>query len=89
MTGIHEFPVHDNGGVLVIVLTSAIIPLAFQPPGFSRNPSLWKLSISVLLIGSSLFYVAGWLMHRYEYGDALGKPTLMIGLICVVLDSVL
>ena len=55
MTGIHEFPVYDNGGVLVILLTSAIILLALRPPGFIRNPSLWKLIISVLLMGLSLF----------------------------------
>jgi len=89
MTGIHEFPVYDNGGVLVILLTSAIILLALQPPGFIRNPSLWKLIVSVLLMGLSLFYVARWLIHRYEYGDAIGKPTLMIGLICIMLGSAL
>jgi hypothetical protein len=66
VTGIHEFPAYDDGGVLVILLTSGIIWLALQPPGFIRNPSLWKLIISVLLMGLSLFYVARWLIHRYE-----------------------
>lgn len=89
ITGIHEFPVYDNGGVLVRLLTSTIILLAFQPPGFIRNPSLWKLMISVLLMGSSLFFVSRWLFHPYEYGHAIGKPTLMLGLICITLGSAL
>ena len=89
MTGIHEFPVYDNGGMLVLLLTSAIILLTLQPPGFIRNPSLWKLIISVLLMSSSIFFVTRWLIHGYEYGAAPGKPTLMIGLICIVLGSAL
>jgi hypothetical protein len=89
MTGIHEFPVYDNGDMLVLLLTSAIILLALQPPGFIRNPSLWKLIISVLLMSSSIFFVTRWLIHRYEYGAAPGKPTLIIGLFCIVLGSAL
>jgi hypothetical protein len=89
ITGIHEFPVYDNSGLLVILLTSVIILLASQPPRFIRNPSLWKLIISALLMGSSLFIVSRWLFHRYEYGDVIGKPTLMLRLICIVLGSAL
>jgi hypothetical protein len=87
ITGIHEFPIYDNGGVLVVFLTLAIILLAIQPPRFVTTPSLAKLMISVLLMGSALFFVARWLIHRYEYGNAVGRPTLMIGLVCVVLGS--
>jgi len=87
MTGIHEFPVYDNGGAIVLLLTSIIIFLATQPPKFIRNPTWWNLIVSALLMGLSLFFIARWLMHRYAYGDAIGKPTLMIGLVCVVLGS--
>jgi hypothetical protein len=87
MTGIHIFPVYDNGGVMVILLTSLIMLLGKQPPKPIKNPTLWKLIVSGFLMGLSLFFVVRWLMHRYGYGDAIGQPTLMIGLICVVLGS--
>jgi len=91
ITGIHRFPVYDYGGVMVILLTSAILLLAHQRPKFIRNPILWNLNVSVAMMVSSLFFVARWLIHRYEYseayGDALGKPQLMFGLIFVLFGS--
>src|SRR5690349_4252807 len=88
-TGIHEFPVYDHGGVIVILLTSIIALLAAQPPRFIKHPTWWNLIVSALLLGLSLFFVGRWSMHHYAYGAATGKPTLMIGLVCVVLGSAL
>jgi len=89
VTGIHEFPVYDYGGVFVIFLTSVFIFLAINPPRFISNPTLWNLVISSVLMTSSLFFVGRGLIHRYEYGNPIEQPTLMFGLICVVVGSVL
>ena len=83
-TGIHVFPVYDYGGVIVILLTSVILILVHKPPKFIKNPILLNLIISALLMASSLFFIARWLFHLYEYGGAIGGPTLGIGLIWVV-----
>lgn len=89
ITGIHEFPVYDYGGVLVILLTAIFILLVLQPPRVIRNPILLNLIISSALMTSSLLFVGRWLIHRYEYGNPIEQPVLMIGLVCVVLGSIL
>ncbi len=88
-TGIHVLPVYDYGGALVILLTSAIVLLAIQSSRFIKNPILWNLIISAILMVSSLSFVGRWLIHWYEYGNTVEQPSLMIGLICVVLGSAL
>ncbi len=85
--GILRFPVDDNGGVLVILLTSVIVLLALRPPRFIKNPILWNLIISLLLMASSLFFVARWLAHRFEELSVVGAATIEIGLISVVVGS--
>jgi hypothetical protein len=87
--GIYEFPIYDYGGVLVILLTTVFILLVLQPPKFIRNPNLWNLIISVVLMASSLFFVGRGLIHLHEYGSTIEQPTLMFGLVCVVFGSVL
>jgi hypothetical protein len=89
LTGIHEFPVYDYGGVLVILLTSFVIVVLFQPPKFIRNPQLWNLIISAGLMVSSLFFVGRGLIHVYNSGNSIEQPTVKIGLIYVVLGSAL
>ena len=89
LTGIHEFPVYDYGGVLVVLLTLVSILLVIQPPTFIKNPILWNLIISVVLMASSLFFVGRWVVHRYEERGSAEPSTLAIGLICVVLGSAL
>ena len=88
-TGIHSFPVYDYGGVLVILLTLVIVLLTFQPPRFIKNPMLWDLMVSVVLMAVSMFYMLRWLMHWSEYRNTIEQPTLMVGLLCVVLGSAL
>jgi len=87
MTGIHVFPVYDHGGVMVILLTSLIMLLTRQPPTLIKNPTLWKLILSGVLMGLSLLFIVRWLIHSYPYRGAIGQPTLMIGLVFVVLGS--
>jgi hypothetical protein len=89
ITGIHRFPVYDNGGTLVILLTSAIILLALRPPRFVKKPTLWKLVISVLLMASSFFFVGRWLTHRLEAPYVIGAAEIEIGLISVMIGSAL
>ena len=89
LTGIHEFPVYDYGGVLVILLTLGIVLLAVQPFRFIKNPNIWNLIVSAVLMVSSLFFVGRWLIHWYEFGNTVEQPSLMIGLIIVVLGSAL
>jgi hypothetical protein len=89
ITGIHKFPVYDYGGIFVVFLTLVIILLVLHPPGFIEDPVLWNLVVSTVLMVSSLFFVGRGLIHRYEYIGTVEQPTLMIGLICVVLGSVL
>jgi hypothetical protein len=48
---------HDNGGMLIILLTFAIILLSIRTPRIITNPVLWNLIISILLLAVSLFLV--------------------------------
>jgi len=89
LTGIHEFPVYDYGGVLVVLLTLVSVLLVIQPPTFIKNPVLWNLIISVGLMALSLFFVGRWVVHRYEERGSAEPSTVAIGLICVVLGSAL
>jgi len=88
--GIKLLPmVNDNGGVLVVLLSLMIVLLAFQPPKFIKNPSLWNLIISVLLMAASLLFIVRWLAHRYGSAGIIGAAQLDIGLIGVVVGSAL
>lgn len=89
MTGIHELPVYDYGGLLVVLLTLAIILLDRRPPKSIKHPELGALVISALLMSLSVFFVARGLFHVYEYDTGVEKPTFMIGLICVVTGAAL
>jgi hypothetical protein len=88
--GIQFFPiVNDNGGWLVVILTLTIILLSFKPPRFIRDPGLWNLIISALLMTTSIIYIARWTVHRFESTGPIGAATLGIGLLCVVVGSAL
>ena len=88
-TGIHEFPVHDYGGVLVVLLTLIIILLTHYPPRFIKTPSLWNLIVSAIVTASSLFFLGRGLIHHYEDRGLAEPSSLMIGLFCVALGSML
>lgn len=89
--GIQLFPVFsDNGGLLIILLTLTITLFAFQPPKFIKNAARWNLIIAILLVITSLFFVARWLARlasHIEFANTLGAPTLDVGLISVVIGS--
>jgi hypothetical protein len=89
VTGIHEFPVYDYGGMLIIFLTLVIILPALHPRSLIKDPILWNLIVSAILMASSLSFVGRWGLHRYQDAGSAEPPTLLIGLICVVLGSAL
>ena len=87
--GIHEFPVYDYGGTLIVFLTLLIIIPALHPRRFIKDPILWNLIVSASLMASSLLFIGRWGIHRYQQASSAEPSTLMIGLICVVLGSAL
>jgi hypothetical protein len=87
--GVQTFPVNDHGGVLVIFLTLAIIFLTLHPPRFIKNPILWKLVLSAVLLASSLFFVGRRVFHVYINNILFEPSSLMFGLFFVVVGSVL
>ena len=88
--GIRLFPkISDYGGVLVLILTLFITLLAFKPPKFIRNPGVWILVISSLLMAVSLIFVTRWLIHHIESADLIGASALGIGLVAVVVGAAL
>ena len=87
ITGIQKFPVYDYGGLLVIILTAAIILIAVQPPKSIKNPLFWNLIISAILMASALLFVGRGLIHIYSYKSLIEQPSLRMGLIYVVFGS--
>jgi hypothetical protein len=81
--------VYDNGGVLVILLTLLILFLTFNPHYFVKNPNLWNLIASILLMAASLFFMARWLIHYFKSVGITGSASLEIGLIAVMTGSAL
>ena len=88
--GVQLFPrLRDYGGVLVVLLTMMIVLLILRPPRFIRNPGLWNVVISALLMAASILFLARWLVHRLESTGFIGAASLEIGLIGVVVGSAL
>jgi hypothetical protein len=88
--GVQLFPrLHDYGGALVVLLTMMIVLLTLKPPRFIRNPGLWNVIISALLMTASILFLARWLVHRIESAGSIGAASLEIGLISVVVGSAL
>ena len=77
--GIDRFPGSDHGGMIIVVLTLAVVLLSTRAPRSIKNPVLWNLIISILLMTESLVSVRRILAH-WE---------IRFGLIMVVAGSVL
>jgi len=86
--GFQRFPVYDYGGVLIILLTLAIIFLPYLPSRIVRNPNLWNLILAVALLISSLIFLGRGIAHIFEWGNMSEPPTLMFGLYFILLGSV-
>ena len=88
--GIQLFPVvKDNGGVLVVLLTTAIVILNFHHPESIQNPTWWSLTFSIILSATSLLFVIRWFSHFLQFSSAVGSAKPEIGLVSVVIGSVL
>ena len=77
--GVDRFPVADNGGMIIVVLTLAVVLLSTRAPRIIKNPVLWNLIISILLMTESLLSVRRILAH-WE---------IRFGLLMIVAGSVL
>jgi hypothetical protein len=77
--GVDRFPVADHGGMIIVVLTLAVVLLSTRAPRIIKNPVLWNLIISILLMTETLISVRHILAH-WE---------IRFGLLMVVAGSVL
>ncbi len=88
--GIQFFPkTSDHGGVLVVLLTTAIVLLAFKPPRFVVNPRLWALVLASILMTTSIIFVLRWLIHYIASIGFLGAASMEVGLMGTTLGSAL
>jgi hypothetical protein len=74
----HHYDIENNGGMIIILLTLTVVLLAVQVLKIIRNPILWNLIISILLMTTSLCIFGRILM---------GYDQIRYGLIMVVVGS--
>jgi hypothetical protein len=89
VSGLHSFTIKDYGGGIVILLTLVIAFLAIKPPRFVKNPTIWNLILSVVLMTASLFFVGRGLYHGIVNINSIEPPSIRPGLFPVVIGSVL
>jgi hypothetical protein len=89
VSGLHSLSVNDYGGGLVILLTMLIVLLALKPPKFVKNPFIWNLILSVVLMTICLFFVGRGLFHGIVNINSIEPPSIRPGLFSVVIGSVL
>ena len=53
-----HYYIENNGGTIIILLTLTVVLLAIQVLKIIRNPILWNLIISILLMATSLNFVS-------------------------------
>ena len=52
----------DNGGLLIVLLSMAIVGLAFRPPRFVKRSAIWNVVCGATLTLLSAYYVGRWLV---------------------------
>ena len=88
-SGLHSLSVNDYGGGFVILLTMLIVLLALKSPKFVKNPFIWNLILSVVLMAACLFFVGRGLYHVFGNISVIEPPTIRPGLFSVVFGSFL
>ncbi len=88
-TGFQKFSINDYGGGLVILLTLAIVLLAFIPSRFVKKTVIWNLILTIVLMAACLFFVGRGLFHIYEYASSVEQPSIRPALFSIVTGSVL
>jgi hypothetical protein len=79
----------DNGGLLVVLLSVAIVGLAFRPPRLIKRPVIWNVAFGAVLTLLSIYHIRRWLVRYVKLAEAIGAPVIRIGLVMVALGSVL
>lgn len=79
----------DNGGLLIILLSTAVFGLILHPPDFVKRPAIWSVVLGIILVIASGFHVVKWLIQRIEANGVVGAPALQVGLVMVLLGSLL
>jgi hypothetical protein len=79
----------DNGGLLIVSLSMAMLSLAFHFPRFVERPAIWNIVFGIILVLVSGYHIARWLVRRIEANGVIGAPALQIGLVVTLLGSLL
>jgi len=88
--GIQVSPsVQDNGGLLVVLLSSVLLMLIFRPFGFIEKPAAWAIPASAALVLASAFQVGRLLIERTNASGVIGAPSIEVGLLMVSAGSIL
>jgi hypothetical protein len=86
--GIRIYPsIHDYGGFMIVLLSIAIIVLAFRPPDFIGEPSIWSIVAGMGLVIASAFHIIKLMVIRADMAGVFGAPDIEIGLIMVFIGS--
>jgi hypothetical protein len=79
----------DNGGLLPLVLSLAVLWFILQPPVFIKKPVGWNIAFGMFLLVDSCFHM-GRLLHDYlPQRTAIGAPVIEIGLWMVLTGSLI
>lgn len=88
--GIRIYPsLEDNGGVLIVILTLAIILLTVRPIDFIVKPVVWNIMLSSVLVLVSIFHLGSLFFDQAKWSGFVGAPVIQIGLIMVIIGSIL
>jgi len=88
--GVQIYPsVKDNGGLLILLLTSSVVLLTFWLPNYVDKADIWSIFIGLLLIFVSVFHIGKLLVIRADASGIVGAPTIQLGLIMVFIGSIL
>ena len=88
--GIQVFPTfRDNGGLIVLIITIAMIILKFRTPTVIQRPQSWSISLSVILLVTSMVYAFPLLPGFWITYNSPGTPVIQFGLVLVNTGSLL
>ena len=88
--GVQIYPsMKDNGGLLIVLLTSLVILLTFLPSNSIEKIATWNVFVGLLLIFISIFHIGKLLVIRSNAIGIVGAPTIQFGLIMVFIGSIL
>jgi hypothetical protein len=77
----------DNGGLLIVFLSAAVLSLVLLSPRLAERSTIWSIVFGVVLVLASGYHIARWLVRRIEANGVIGAPALQIGLVIALLGS--